>query len=129
LFTKELEVALEQEHVDFVVHSLKDLPSSLPAGLTIAAILRLVISLLQIFVRPWLGHARISLSFLLLDSRENPQDAVVLRKDLKVTSLDELPAESVIGTSSLRRAAQLKRRFPHLRFKDVVSFNKGHFIC
>lgn len=29
---------------------------------------------------------------------------------------------SVIGTSSLRRAAQLKKRFPHLEFKDIVSF-------
>lgn len=35
LFTKELEIALEQKSVDFVVHSLKDLPSILPDGMTI----------------------------------------------------------------------------------------------
>ncbi|OQV23780.1 Porphobilinogen deaminase [Hypsibius exemplaris] len=91
LFTKELEIALQEGIVDFVVHSLKDLPSTLPPGLTIAAILQ----------------------------RENAQDAVVMRPDLSAKSLNDLPAESVIGTSSLRRAAQLKRLYPHLRFKDV----------
>ncbi|GAU89047.1 hypothetical protein RvY_01643 [Ramazzottius varieornatus] len=91
LFTKELETALELRLVDFVVHSLKDLPTDLPAGMTIAAIL----------------------------SRENPQDAVVMRKDLTCGSLRDLPPGSVLGTSSLRRAAQLKRIYPHLVFKDV----------
>lgn len=38
LFTKELEIALEQNHVDFVVHSLKDLPTALPEGMAIGAI-------------------------------------------------------------------------------------------
>jgi hydroxymethylbilane synthase len=40
LFTKELEIALEQQDVDFVVHSLKDLPTTLPDGLCIGAILK-----------------------------------------------------------------------------------------
>ena len=40
LFTKELEAALEKNEVDFVVHSLKDLPTSLPPNLTIGAILK-----------------------------------------------------------------------------------------
>lgn len=39
LFTKELETALENGSVDFVVHSLKDMPTSLPDGLAIGAIL------------------------------------------------------------------------------------------
>ncbi|TSL04355.1 Porphobilinogen deaminase [Bagarius yarrelli] len=65
LFTKELENALEKKEVDLVVHSLKDLPTSLPVGFTIGAVL------------------------------------------------------NIIGTSSLRRAAQLKKRFPHLEFKDI----------
>lgn len=38
LFTKELEIALEQNCVDFVVHSLKDLPTTLPEGMAIGAI-------------------------------------------------------------------------------------------
>lgn len=38
LFTKELEIALERSDVDFVVHSLKDLPTVLPDGMAIGAI-------------------------------------------------------------------------------------------
>lgn len=37
-------------------------------------------------------------------------------------SCPDYPVFSIIGTSSLRRAAQLKKRFPHLEFKDIVSF-------
>ncbi|KAI4878748.1 hypothetical protein NFI96_028754 [Prochilodus magdalenae] len=91
LFTKELENALERNEVDLVVHSLKDLPTILPAGFTIGAVLK----------------------------RENPKDAVVLHPKNAGKSLDLLPNKSVIGTSSLRRAAQLKKRFPHLEFKDI----------
>ncbi|CAB1347553.1 unnamed protein product [Coregonus sp. 'balchen'] len=91
LFTKELETALERNEVDLVVHSLKDLPTTLPPGFTIGAVLK----------------------------RENPHDAVVLHPKNMGKSLDTLPDKSVIGTSSLRRAAQLKKRFPHLEFKDI----------
>uniref|UniRef100_A0A669BEU6 hydroxymethylbilane synthase n=1 Tax=Oreochromis niloticus TaxID=8128 RepID=A0A669BEU6_ORENI len=91
LFTKELENALERNEVDLVVHSLKDLPTTLPPGFTIGAVLK----------------------------RENPHDAVVLHPSNAGKSLDTLPENSVIGTSSLRRAAQLKKRFPHLDFKDI----------
>uniref|UniRef100_A0AAR2KAM4 Porphobilinogen deaminase n=1 Tax=Pygocentrus nattereri TaxID=42514 RepID=A0AAR2KAM4_PYGNA len=91
LFTKELENALERNEVDLVVHSLKDLPTVLPLGFTIGAVLK----------------------------RENPQDAVVLHPKHAGKSLDLLPNKSIIGTSSLRRAAQLKKRFPHLEFKDI----------
>ncbi|XP_063348475.1 porphobilinogen deaminase-like isoform X1 [Pelmatolapia mariae] len=91
LFTKELENALERNEVDLVVHSLKDLPTTLPPGFTIGAVLK----------------------------RENPHDAVVLHPSNAGKTLDTLPENSVIGTSSLRRAAQLKKRFPHLDFKDI----------
>lgn len=91
LFTKELETALEKNEVDLVVHSLKDLPTTLPPGFTIGAVLR----------------------------REDPHDAVVLHPKHAGKSLDSLPNKSVVGTSSLRRAAQLKKRFPHLEFKDI----------
>lgn len=40
LFTKELEIALEAKEIQFVVHSLKDLPTSLPEGLVIGAVLK-----------------------------------------------------------------------------------------
>ncbi|CAG8566834.1 9753_t:CDS:2 [Acaulospora morrowiae] len=91
LFTKELEVALQNKTVDLVVHSLKDLPTTLPDGMTIGAIMK----------------------------RENPKDAVVIKKGLNFNSLDELPEGSVIGTSSVRRTAQLKKAFPNLVFQDI----------
>ncbi|XP_056296747.1 porphobilinogen deaminase-like [Pseudoliparis swirei] len=91
LFTKELENALERNEVDLVVHSLKDLPTTLPAGFTTRG----------------------------AGARENPHDAVVLHPKHVGKTLETLPENSVIGTSSLRRAAQLKKRFSHLAFKDI----------
>ncbi|KAJ1914153.1 porphobilinogen deaminase [Tieghemiomyces parasiticus] len=92
LFTKELEVALEDGRVDLVVHSLKDLPTTLPAGMGICAMLE----------------------------REDPRDAVVLNpRHASLGTLDRLPPGSVVGTSSVRRIAQLRRQFPHLTFADV----------
>merc|ERR1712137_208430 len=77
--------------VDLVVHSLKDLPTTLPDGMCIGAIME----------------------------REDPRDAVIMAPQFSHCTLKTLPAGSVIGTSSLRRAAQLKRHFPHLEIKDV----------
>jgi hydroxymethylbilane synthase len=91
LFTKELELGMINKEIDFAVHSLKDLPTNLPAGLTLAAI----------------------------TERENPADAVVLHEKYKGETLETLPAGAVIGTSSLRRLAQLRHKFPHFTFKDV----------
>lgn len=82
VFTKELEDALLDGRIDIAVHSLKDLPTILPDGLSISAICE----------------------------REDPRDALVLRADLKVEdgSLSSLPEGAVVGTSSQRRLAQLK---------------------
>ncbi|XP_061725020.1 porphobilinogen deaminase [Cydia pomonella] len=91
LFTKDLEDALRNDTVDFVVHSLKDLPTSLPEGLAIGAVFE----------------------------REDPRDALVLREDLKEHTLETLPEGSVIGTSSLRRTAQLRGKHPQLCVRDV----------
>jgi hydroxymethylbilane synthase len=91
LFTKELEVGMLNQEIDFAVHSLKDLPTNLPEGLTLAAI----------------------------TERENPADALVVHEKHKDKQIDRLPAGAVIGTSSLRRLAQLRHLFPHFTFKDV----------
>ncbi|HCQ20163.1 MAG: hydroxymethylbilane synthase [Aphanizomenon sp.] len=91
LFTKELELSMINKEIDFAVHSLKDLPTNLPPGLTLAAI----------------------------TERENPADAVVLHEKYKGEKLETLPPGVVIGTSSLRRLAQLRHQFPHFTFKDV----------
>nr|CAD7430953.1 unnamed protein product [Timema monikensis] len=91
LFTKELEIALEQQDVDLVVHSLKDLPTTLPDGMCIGAVCK----------------------------REDARDAVVLHAKHKGKTLATLPKGSVIGTSSLRRASQLHLKYPDLKVKDV----------
>lgn len=91
LFTKDLEEALSHGGVDFVVHSLKDLPTALPAGMTIGAVLE----------------------------REDPRDALVLNSKFLGHKLQTLPAGSLIGTSSLRRSAQLSRNYSHLKVCDI----------
>lgn len=85
LFTKEIEEALLDGRIDLAVHSLKDLPTVLPPGLTVAAI----------------------------PARETPRDAVVGRK------LRDLPQGARVGTSSLRRSAQLKKLRPDLVVESV----------
>lgn len=91
VFTKELEEALLDKRIDIAVHSLKDLPTIIPERLSISAICE----------------------------REDPRDALVLREDQKISSLLELRAESVVGTSSQRRLAQLKALRSDLVVKDL----------
>jgi hydroxymethylbilane synthase len=93
VFTKELEEALLDNRIDLAVHSLKDLPTILPGGLCIAAI----------------------------TEREDTRDALVLRAGLSLNSpsLKNLPGASVVGTSSLRRLAQLKHLRPDIGIKDL----------
>ncbi len=91
LFTKELEEGMLNKETDFAVHSLKDLPTNLPEGLMLGCI----------------------------SKRVDPADALVVHEKHKDKQLDTLPEGSVIGTSSLRRLAQLRYHFPHLSFKDV----------
>ncbi len=78
LFTKELEYAILRGEIDMAVHSMKDLPTVLPDGLTIGAVCE----------------------------REYPGDVLIAHSG---RSLAELPSGAVIGTSSLRRAAQVLR--------------------
>lgn len=51
--------------------------------------------------------------------REDPRDAVVMSIKFKGKTLDTLPEGSVIGTSSLRRSAQLARKMPHLKVESI----------
>jgi hydroxymethylbilane synthase len=91
VFTKELEDALLDGRIDIAVHSLKDLPTILAEHLTIAAICE----------------------------REDPRDALVLRENNQIGAVLDLPPNSVVGTSSQRRLAQLKSRRPDLVIKDL----------
>jgi hydroxymethylbilane synthase len=88
LFIKELEVALEERRADIAVHSMKDLPADLPAGLEIAAVLE----------------------------RADPRDALLSRA---AATLADLPPRARVGTSSLRRQAQLLAARPDLRIEAL----------
>jgi hydroxymethylbilane synthase len=91
LFTKELEVGMLNGDIDFAVHSLKDLPTRLPEGLVLGCV----------------------------TEREDPADALVVHAKHRDKQIDTLPEGAVIGTSSLRRLAQLRHHYPHLTFKDI----------
>ena len=95
LFVKEIEDSLLAGEIDLAVHSSKDLPALLPSGLNVAAVL----------------------------PREDPRDAVVLPSGRTASNVDAVktllgPAPR-IGTSSVRRIAQLLPLFPGARFEPI----------
>lgn len=51
--------------------------------------------------------------------REDPRDVLVVKAGQKQVNIDELPAGSVVGTSSIRRTAQIALKYPHLVVKDM----------
>lgn len=51
--------------------------------------------------------------------RDDPRDALIVKASLPYTSLETLPQGAVVGTSSVRRSAQLRRLYPHLRFANL----------
>jgi len=91
LFTRELEVALTKNKIDCAVHSLKDLPTESPDGLEVIAQLE----------------------------REDPRDVLVVNRGTGAESIDDLPAGSRVGTSSLRRRSQLLARRPDLEVVEL----------
>jgi hydroxymethylbilane synthase len=91
LFTAELEADLRAGRTDCAVHSLKDLPTADPDGLIIVALLE----------------------------REDPRDAFVARAGSDARSLAELPHGAKVGTSSLRRRAQLLALRPDLEVCEL----------
>lgn len=93
VFTKEIEEALLDERIDLAVHSLKDLPTTLPEGLQLSAI----------------------------SEREDARDALILGagEASSDASLESLPQGARVGTSSLRRIAQLRFMRPDIQIKDL----------
>ena len=89
LFIKELEVALEDLRADIAVHSMKDVPADLPHGLIIGAVLK----------------------------RADPRDALVTTSG--IARLEDLPHGAVVGTSSLRRQAQIRALRPDLNIESL----------
>lgn len=96
LWTKELEILLlgpigEHPQLDVIVHSLKDLPTHLPEEFELGCVL----------------------------DREEPRDALVMKAGSQYKKLRDLPDGSVVGTSSVRRSAQLLKYYPRLNFESV----------
>ncbi len=98
LFVKEIEEAMLRGEADLAVHSMKDVPTALPAGLHLSAICR----------------------------REDPRDAIITASAKKPGSPDpepgiihDLPRGARVGTSSLRRICQLLNRRPDLRLTNL----------
>ena len=90
LFTKELDAALLSGAADLAVHSLKDVPTRLPEGLALAAV----------------------------TTREDPRDVVILPPGGR-GGLYYLKSGAKVGTSSLRRRAQLRALRPDLDITDL----------
>ncbi|HWA48193.1 MAG TPA: hydroxymethylbilane synthase, partial [Dongiaceae bacterium] len=88
LFTKEIEDALIAGDIDLAVHSMKDVPTWLPEGLEISCLLE----------------------------REDARDVLIVRSELgrAGTSIATLPQYAVVGSASLRRAAQVKALRPDI---------------
>ena len=91
LFTKELEHALLQRRVDLAVHSLKDVPTFIPSGLTLAAILE----------------------------RDDVHDVFLAHPKNSETRFASLPLHAAVATGSLRRKCQLLGARPDLNIVDL----------
>jgi hydroxymethylbilane synthase len=94
LFVKEIEESLLSGESDLAVHSMKDVPTELPAGLHISVICK----------------------------REDPRDALVTaisNQQSAISNFTSLPAGAIIGTSSLRRSCQLLNIRPDLKIKQL----------
>ena len=89
LFTKEIEQQLLNKEIDLAVHSMKDMPSTLPDGLKFASVPR----------------------------REDPRDILVLKEGYK--TIEDLPMGAKLGTGSKRRTYQLLKYRPDLEIVPI----------
>lgn len=91
LWTEELEELLIAGKVDFIVHSLKDVPTLIPPQCALGPMMK----------------------------RADRRDVLVMKKGLPAQTLADLAPGSVVGTSSIRRTAQLARQYSHLKVIDM----------
>jgi len=116
LFTKELEVALLRNKADLAVHSLKDLPTELPAGLKLGAVGKRadVRDVLIYRDAEYLRRAEADKS----PAEWSPGQAARRGFNSKLR-LQDLPSGAVVATSSTRRRAQMLELNPQLRCPDI----------
>ncbi|SDQ45879.1 hydroxymethylbilane synthase [Virgibacillus subterraneus] len=88
LFVKEIEQAMYDKEIDLAVHSMKDMPSQMPEGLTITSV----------------------------PEREDHRDAYIAKDNV---ALNDLPEGAIVGTSSLRRSAQVLAERPDVEVKWI----------
>jgi hydroxymethylbilane synthase len=91
LFTKELEIAILDKRIDLAVHSFKDVPTAIPEGLSIAAVLE----------------------------REDVHDVLISNPKKALYSFGELRQNAIIATGSLRRRCQLLNARPDIQVVDI----------
>jgi len=101
LFTKELEVALLDGSADLAVHSLKDLPTQLPDGLCLGAVL----------------------------PRADPRDVLVVRRESGAARLEDLPAGAVVATSSTIAEAASVRRMRDRFMPRPLALRRANASC
>ncbi|WP_453994633.1 hydroxymethylbilane synthase [Bacillus nitroreducens] len=88
LFVKEIEQALYDKEIDMAVHSMKDMPAEMPAGLIIGCV----------------------------PKREDHRDVIISKGNVP---FDKLPSGAIVGTSSLRRSAQLLAKRDDIEIKWI----------
>ena len=101
IFTRSLDSALLNDRIDVAVHSMKDVPTQLPIGLSQAAVLR----------------------------RGPVADLLVIKN--KTDFINDKYGKATIATSSLRRKAQWLNRFPHHRIENPrpITSDSSHSVC
>jgi porphobilinogen deaminase len=116
LFTKELEVALVKSQADLAVHSLKDLPTDLPAGLVLAATPKRA-DVRDVLIYRDAGFIKTRAAATTSADWAPGQDA--LRGFPPHLKLKDLPAKATIATSSTRRKEQLLAARPDLNVVEI----------
>ncbi|GKU05904.1 porphobilinogen deaminase [Fusarium langsethiae] len=100
LWTNDLESDLVAGKTQLLIHSLKDMPTILPPKCLLGAV----------------------------PEREDASDAVIMRANSEYKSIDEFPPGSIVGSSSPRRKALVRRNWPHLEVVECRGNVKSHLI-
>lgn len=116
LFTKELEVALLKHHADLAVHSLKDLPTELPSGLTLGAVGKRA-DVRDVLIYRDAEYLRAEEAKAAVTEWTPGQSK--RRGFAPKIKIEDLPTGAVVGTSSTRRKSQLLAHHPGIKVVEL----------